>query len=95
MSKYIDTDKFRAEIDRRIKEYNAIIESQPDSNRAERDAWKWAECKSLLSFLDTLQEPEADLEKEIEKAHQRFPEVSFAKLARIAKRFYELGKNAK
>ena len=46
----------RAEIERRIKEYDAIIESQPDSNRSERDAWKWAEDKSLLSFLDSLPE---------------------------------------
>lgn len=51
-----DKEKIRAEIERRIKEYDAIIESQPDSNRSERDAWKWAEDKSLLSFIDSLHE---------------------------------------
>jgi hypothetical protein len=49
-------DKIRAEIERRIKEYDAIIESQPDSNRSERAAWKWAEDKSLLSFIESLPE---------------------------------------
>lgn len=33
-----------------------------------------------------------DLAKEIEAASKRFPEVSYAKLSRIAKRFYELGR---
>lgn len=61
---------------------------------------KYCEKKGFKSFDELLprdkqQEPEVDLEEEIEKAHQRFPEVSFAKLARIAKRFYELGKNSK
>lgn len=59
--------RIRAEIERRVKEYDAIIESQPDSNRAERGAWKWAECKSILSFLDTLsEEPDKSLEEEID-----------------------------
>ena len=51
----------------------------------------------LFSFLDTIEveEKEVDLEKEIMKASERYPEVSFAKLSRIAKRFYELGKKAK
>ena len=46
----------RNEIERRIKEYNAIIESQPDSNLCERYACKWAEGKSLLSFIDSMPE---------------------------------------
>ena len=33
-----------------------------------------------------------EFEKEIEATNERFPEVSFAKLSRIAKRFYDLGK---
>lgn len=40
------------------------------------------------------EQPEVGLEKEIEVASKRFPEVSFAKLSRIAKRFYELGLRA-
>lgn len=54
--KYIDADQIRTEIERRMKEYDAIIANQATSMRAERSAWKWAECKSLLSFLDTLPE---------------------------------------
>lgn len=49
------TELIKQEIERRIKEYDAIIESQPESNRAERDAWKWVECRSLLSFLESLE----------------------------------------
>lgn len=41
-----------------------------------------------------IKQPE-DLVSEIEAASKRYPEVSFAKLSRIAKRFYELGLNAK
>lgn len=48
-------EQIRAEIERRMKIYDAIIESQPGSNRAEKAAWKWAECKSILSFIDTLE----------------------------------------
>lgn len=53
----------------------------------------WKEDVSMATM--DKQNSEVDLEKEIEKAHQRFPEVSFAKLSRIAKRFYKFGKNAK
>lgn len=49
----------RAEIERRIKEYDDIIESQPDSNLCERYACKWSEGKSLLSFIDSLPEETA------------------------------------
>jgi len=43
------------------------------------------------ALMDKLKEKDVDLEKEIIKAAERFPEVSFAKLSRIAKRFYDLG----
>jgi len=62
---------------------------------------------SWLAYLEKQKEPEntsattmapscweVGLEKEIEVASKRFPEVSFAKLSRIAKRFYELGLRA-
>lgn len=61
----------------------------------------------MLAWLEKQKEPEntsastmapscweVGLEKEIEVASKRFPEVSFAKLSRIAKRFYELGLRA-
>lgn len=39
----------RAEIERRMKEYDAIIA-------------KWAECKSLLSFIDSLPDEQQNIE---------------------------------
>ena len=36
-------------------------------------------------------EPQKTLEEEIRSAHIRFPEISFAKLSRVAVRFYKLG----
>ena len=49
------TDKvsvIRSEIERRIEKYNEYL----DKVASERTAWKWAECKSLLSFIDSLPE---------------------------------------
>ena len=48
-----------------------------------------------MASREEQEQPEVDLVKEIGAAHARFPEVSFAKLTRIAKRFYELGLNAR
>lgn len=66
----------RAEIERRMKEYDAIIANQDTSMRAERSAWKWAECKSLLSFIDSLQDeqPSKDLKEAAEEYTQRMLE---------------------
>ena len=41
------------------------------------------------------EQPEVDLASEIEAESKRYPEVSYAKLSRIAKRFYELGRARK
>ena len=50
MSKYIDADKLRAEIERRLKEdYN--------SGDEEIDSVAQGVCAGILSFLDTLEEP--------------------------------------
>ena len=56
---------------------------RPDSYKNCNSRWK-----------PSKEQPEVGLEKEIEVASKRFPEVSFAKLSRIAKRFYELGLRA-
>lgn len=86
--KYIDADKLRAEIAKRIGKYDNILcdwdEPEVEGRRKEAVA--------ILTFLDTLEEPVSeDLEEEIERASKRYPEVSYAKLARIAKRFAEWG----
>lgn len=54
-----------------------------DGRHVEQHPAEWSE-----------EQPEVGLEKEIEVASKRLPEVSFAKLSRIAKRFYELGLRA-
>lgn len=82
--KYIDADKLRAEIEGRMETCDATSKTP--------NQLLWAELSALLPFLDTLEEPVSeDLGEEIERASKRYPEVSYAKLARIAKRFAEWG----
>lgn len=62
----------RQEIERRIKVYDESIEKYAEKQRSikvERDSWKWAECKSFLSFLDTLQ---VDEPKDVDEAAEKF-----------------------
>ena len=61
--KYIDADKLIAEIDRRMENYNATIEryyGKQKSIKAERDSWKWAECKWFLALITSLQREQPD-----------------------------------
>ena len=59
-------------------------------------------ANTLLSFLDTLQEPEVDLEKEIRSERKKLLDIfgpmngeqSLA-IEKFARHFYELDKNAK
>ena len=46
----------RKECEKRINEYNESIEknAKQKSLRAERDAWKWAECKSIIKFINSI-----------------------------------------
>lgn len=91
--KYIDADKLRAEIERRRLQ-NRYIDTEGYENE-------------LLEIIDSLQqeEPEVDLEKEIDRV---IADYSFTKTIdsggfkttildypKIARHFYELGKNAK
>lgn len=93
----------KAEIERRIREYDKSIEkysNKQKSMKAERDAWKWAECKSLLSFIESLEkEPEVDLEKELDRylrgEFQQTAGGNFNNYIQVARHFYELGKNAR
>lgn len=57
--KYIDADKLIAEIERRMTDYNASIEKyygKQKSIKAERDSWKWAECKWFLALIASLRQ---------------------------------------
>lgn len=100
--KYIDADKLKVEIERRI---NKIMEL------GDAGVVRLQELETLVdleSFLDTLQEPEVDLENEF--SHYCFDfkdpstgedipknEITFtcADAFKVARHFYELGKNAK
>ena len=94
--------QIKAEIERRIEAYNVSIEKyagKKKSLKAERDSWKWAELKSLLSFLDTLQEQPVceGLEEEIGRLWESFademegPHNLFDIYARLARHFAQWG----
>ena len=88
--KYFDADKLIAEIER------LQCEQGFDTGEAER-AYQMA-IKDILAFIDSLQQeqPEVGLEKEIEMAFDKigYPE-SFNDFNRLARHFYELGRNAR
>ncbi|MBR4757229.1 MAG: hypothetical protein IK084_00315 [Bacteroidaceae bacterium] len=69
MSK-IDKDLLIAEIERRMEAYNESIEkyaNKEKSMKAERDAWKWAELKSLLSFINSPQQEQGSVAEQFAK----------------------------
>jgi len=92
MAHLIDKDALVAEIERRIKKYATI----DVGNSSELDALYGAKChalKSILTFLDTLEVKEVNLEKEIGK-YLDANDIEFGhqiKLFDIAKYFFELG----
>ena len=94
MIHYIDKSALVAEIERRIKEYQSTGD----------DYWfpVIENLKSILSFLDTLEVKEVDLEKEIQRQYNvhKNPDNSIVKDCVImtkdgfeyfAKHFFELG----
>jgi hypothetical protein len=86
MGKYIDKDALVAEIE---KELNATKKYSTEYVNGKKYA-----LKKILSFLDTLEEKEVDLDFETE-LYKRFGQVKdFILCMRIAKHFYELGLKA-
>lgn len=86
MEKYIDADLLRKEIERRIKIYSSYEEKL---SRVD-------ELGKLLSFLDSLQQEqqEVDLDKEIEEywiATEWSKKITLGKFKVIARYFYGLG----
>jgi hypothetical protein len=100
MAHLIDKDALVAEIKRHI----SIAESQLAlfGNEDERNRIIWAQqkkvCEIILSFIDTLEEKEVDLEKEYKDFVEEDP--VYNKLVNgivgnaIAKHFFELGLQA-
>ena len=92
MTQYIDKDDLVAEIER--IEYETNYEPFTDEVLGKRFV-----CKSLLSFIDTLEVKEVDLEEEIDKwyntkASKEFENVFYGDIEECAKYFFELGLNA-
>ena len=90
MAQYIDKDALVAEIERRIKEYQSTGD----------DYWfpVIENLKSILSFFDTFEVKEMDLDEEIKsyfKGFGKFPSVGIDDCIDIAKYFFELGLKAK
>ena len=89
MSKYIDSEKLIAEIERRVEEYNI-------------QSLRGAELSDLLSFITSLQQgqPEVDLAEEITRFFSKNPIphehiTDWPLLKNTAIHFYELGLNAR
>ena len=69
--KYIDAEKLIAEIERQMKDYNASIEkyyNKQKSIKAERDSWKWAECKWFLNLINSLKQEQPSLPSNLDEA---------------------------
>ena len=89
MKEYIDKAALVAEIEKRKKE---LIEVSDDfTNR-----WACASLDDILSFIDTLEAKEVDLEKEIASQYESNYEdyLTYEEFADIAKHFFELGLKA-
>ncbi len=136
--KYIDTDRLRAELEKRLKNtrdymngagmkykgpkyfkaqgkesaYDALLnvltslqQEQPESSKGKLvfpnflyartvdnktiDVSYAPQSMDAVEYIknDPIEQPEVDLEKEIDRVSKRYPDVSFAKLSRIAVHF--------
>ena len=79
-----DKEKIREEVEKR---YEYWKEKESNSHSIESEI-RMSECQHLLLMFDSLQEEPAseDLGDYINELSKQFPEVSFAKLSRIAVR---------
>lgn len=107
--KYIDADLLQEKIKELITESNnrqVNLEAIHQEGADVIESPIRAILKSLLSFIDSLQQeqPEGDFEKEVDKLWQEgvnglfgFNDsaVDFARIRNIALHFYELGKSSK
>ena len=98
MKQYIDKDALLAEIKRRLEALNAC-----HADRVAGYAGEISGLKRLLSFLDTLEVKEVDLEKEIQQHINdcldiKFPTTDIKMIAKdveyTARKFFELGLKA-
>ena len=94
MKQYIPKAAVVAEIERRIKQFvNEINTLLKNSDNTKELRSRIIMCKEVLSFINTLEVKEVDLEKEIEKCLKRHSMLAVGKkdFTDIAKHFFELG----
>lgn len=92
MGQYISKDALVAEINRRIKNLYPKVGQGMVVTKILKDHYE-----DLLSFIDTLEVKEVDLEKEIDLAEDKyygFHSLSRADIIDVAKHFFELGLKA-
>ena len=93
MTQYIDKDALAAELERKIRTEQGY--SSGDAECGYRDC-----AREILSFLDTLETKEVDLEEEVDKwydneAPKEFEHILYREIENFAKYFFELGLKAK
>ena len=93
MAQYIDKDALVAEIKKQI-EFGKLKCRQSQENNDHESYVAWSEhigtCGKFLSFINTLEVKEVDLEKEIDKIDDAIPGKR-EDIEYIAKHFFELG----
>jgi len=93
MAQYISKSALAAEIEKRVTEGEKVTKEIPSS----AIMGLIQAYKNTLSFIDTLEVKEVDLEREIDKelAEEWYGEyIDLEKFKRTAKHFYELGLKA-
>ena len=99
MTQYIDKDALVAEIERRQRKLCVLSQSSEVELRKNAAMQNGVYC-NLLSFLDTLEVKEVDLEKEIEEHIKECLDIKFPTtdielikkdVAYTARKFFELG----
>lgn len=101
MKQYIDKDKLLLELTRRLESYKEEISKFTSKYLIADIIAKEEECKELISFLDTLEVKEVDLDKEIKNwlsngpiTDTRYDDYDDRDIERTAKHFFELGLKA-
>ena len=91
--KLIDKDALFAEIESRLREIKCITALKDGDFEEGYLVGKESAYKVILSFLDTLEVKETDLNEEIEKCLKRHSMLTVGKkdFTDIAKHFFELG----
>lgn len=89
-------EKVRAEIERLRKSFKVISVASPSRETTLENVAKAALCRQILSFIDSIEVKEVDLEKEINNFGLHYDGIVLDRkeLIEFAKHFFELGLKA-